>query len=455
MILTAVSLYVALPSVLPLHFGVGKLRVDRDVTIPPIQGTFLGHHFYKEFTLKEGLDIQGGMEVVLRAKMDQIPANDRPTALESAKGVIERRVDLFGISEPLVQTSQVGNEYRLLVDLPGVADPNQALQLVGATAQLEFKLQATDSGAFTNLTSNGTLDASASSVSLFNQFQSTGLTGKQLQRATVQFDPKTGEPVIGLQFNDDGRKIFADVTTKHVGSVLAIFLDDYPVVMPRINTPIVDGQAVMTGGFTVAEAKQLAIQLNAGALPVPIEIIEQRQLGASIGQDAVAKSIRAGLVGIGLVMLFMVLIYGWKGVLADFALIVYGIVTFAVYKVFGVTLTLPGIAGLLLSVGMAVDANILIFERIKEELRLGKPFERAMELGFGRAWESIKDANVTTILTALILINPFDFNFLNTSGLVRGFGITLLIGVIIGLFTGIIVTRTFVRLFLADPGGNV
>lgn len=455
MVLTAIALYIALPPVLSIHFGLGRWRVDRDVVVPPIQGTFLGKKFYKAFVLKEGLDIQGGMEVVLRAKMDDIKQADRATALESAKGVIERRVDLFGISEPVIQTSQNGNEYRLLVDLPGVDDPNQALQLVGATAQLEFKLrQASDSGVFTNLTADGTLDASGSSLSLFNQFQSVGLTGKQLQRATVQFDSKTNEPVIGLQFNDEGRKIFGDVTTKNVGKVLAIFLDDYPVVMPTINSPIVDGQAVMSGGFSTQEAQQLAIQLNAGALPVPIEIIEQRQLGASIGQDAVTKSIQAGVVGIGLVMLFMILNYGWKGVLADFALLVYGVLTIALYKVMGVTLTLPGIAGLLLSIGMAVDANILIFERMKEELRLGKPFERAMELGFGRAWDSIKDANITTILTALILINPFDFSFLNTSGLVRGFGITLLIGVVIGLFTGIVVTRTFVRLFLADPGGE-
>jgi len=221
--------------------------------------------------------------------------------------------------------------------------------------------------------------------------------------------------------------------------------------MPRINTPILDGRAVMTGGFDIEEAKQTAIQLNAGALPVPIEIIEQRQLGASIGQEAVEKSIEAGLIGIGLVMAFMIMLYGWNGLIADLALMIYGILTIAIYKVMGVTLTLPGIAGMLLTIGMAVDANILIFERMKEELRLGKVWKRAMELGFGRAWDSIKDANIATIMTALVLINPLDFNFLNTSGMVRGFGITLLIGVLISLFTGVVVTRTFMRLFLRDP----
>ncbi|MBP9781142.1 SecD/SecF family protein translocase subunit, partial [Candidatus Woesebacteria bacterium] len=188
--------------------------------------------------------------------------------------------------------------------------------------------------------------------------------------------------------------------------------------------------------------------LNAGALPVPISVLEQRTIGASLGQEAVSRSIIAGLIGLGLVLVFMVLLYGWQGVIADMALVVYAVLTLAIYKVGGITLSLPGIAGLLLSIGMAVDANILIFERMKEELRRGKPHAIAMELGFGRAWDSIKDANAATILTALVLINPLSFSFLNSSGLVRGFGLTLLIGVVLGLFTGVLVTRTFVRLFL-------
>jgi protein-export membrane protein SecD len=183
-------------------------------------------------------------------------------------------------------------------------------------------------------------------------------------------------------------------------------------------------------------------------LPVPIEVIEQRTIGASLGRASVAASVRAGVIGIGLVMLFMILYYGMKGFLSSLALLVYAILTVAVYKVIGITVTLPGIAGLLLSIGMAVDANILIFERMKEELRLGKPFDRSLELGFGRAWDSIKDANLATIVTALVLVNPLDFSFLNTSGLVRGFGLTLLIGVLISLFTGVVVTRTLLRLFL-------
>jgi len=217
---------------------------------------------------------------------------------------------------------------------------------------------------------------------------------------------------------------------------------------PNISQPILNGQAVINGGFTLEDAKQLSIQLNAGALPVPIHVLEQRTIGASLGSESVRDSLRAGLIGIAGVMLFMALYYGWKGILADVALCIYALLTVAVYKLFGVTVTVPGLAGLLLSVGMAVDANILIFERMKEELRMGRPFNRAMELGFGRAWDSIKDANLATILTALILINPMNLTFLNTSGMVRGFGVTLLVGVALGLFTGVFVTRTLLRMFL-------
>jgi preprotein translocase subunit SecD len=440
-LLTTVSLYIALPKKISLNFKLFNQQVEQEIEIPPLDVTILGRRIQKDFELKKGLDIQGGIEVVLRADMGEIADEDRETAIESAREVILRRVDLFGINEPTVTTSKTTNEYRLLVDLPGVSDPNQALQLVGTTAQLDFRLQNPELA---------TAEATSSAIAFFNQFEMTELTGKQLKRALVQFDPQTNEPVIALEFDEEGREIFAAITQENVGEVLAIFLDSYPLAMPRINTPILDGRAVMTGGFDLEGAKQTAIQLNAGALPIPIEIIEQRQLGASLGQEAVEKSVRAGLIGIGLVMVFMIMLYGWKGLIADLALIIYGVLTVAIYKVLGVTLTLPGIAGMLLTIGMAVDANILIFERMKEELRLGKAWKRAMELGFGRAWDSIKDANVATIMTALVLINPLDFNFLNTSGMVRGFGLTLLIGVLISLFTGVVVTRTFMRLFLRD-----
>ena len=441
-LLTVVSLYIALPKQIFLNFKFFGRQIEREVDLPPFDVTILGKRIQKDFELKKGLDIQGGMEVVLRADMSEIADEDQDTAIESAREVILRRVDLFGINEPTVTTAKTANEYRLLVDLPGVSDPNQALQLVGTTAQLDFRLQDPELA---------TAEATSSAIAFFNQFEMTGLTGKQLKRALVDFDPQTNEPIISLEFDNEGRQLFATITKENVGKPLAIFLDNYPIVNAKINTPILDGRAAITGGFDLEGAKQTAIQLNAGALPVPIEIIEQRQLGASLGQEAVDKSVQAGLIGIGLVMAFMIMIYGWKGLIADLALTIYGILTVATYKVLGVTLTLPGIAGMLLTIGMAVDANILIFERMKEELRLGKAWKRAMELGFGRAWDSIKDANIATIMTALVLINPLDLGFLNTSGMVRGFGITLLIGVLISLFTGVVVTRTFMRLFLRDP----
>lgn len=436
-----------MPATYPFAFRL----FGRDITFtwqrPTFQVPFGGKTISLDFPLKQGLDIQGGMQVVLGADMSQIPEVDREAALESAREVIARRVDLYGVNEPSIQTSRYGDQYRLVVELAGVTDTSQALALVGKTAQLDFRLEG--EALQTDPTST------ASALAYFDSFKPVGLSGQRLQRAQVEFDPQTNEPTIGLTFDAEGSRIFAEVTTENIGKVLAIFIDEFPVAMPTINTAIPNGQAVMTGGFTLEEAKQLAIQLNAGALPVPIEVLEQRQVGASLGQESVTASVRAGLLGLGLVMVFMILMYGVKGLLADLALIVYAVLTIAIYKILGVTVTVPGIAGLILSIGMAVDSNILIFERMKEELRKGKPFRQAMELGFGRAWNSIKDANTVTIMTALILINPLNFSFLNTSGLVRGFGVTLLIGIAISLFTGIVVSRTLLRLFLAAPKKEV
>jgi len=436
-ILVLVCIYIVVPKEVPSFEIAGR------TIVPPT------------YELKKGLDIQGGMQVVLQANMDEIAEVDREEAINSSQAVIKRRVDLYGISEPLVQTARVGDDYRLIVELPGLDDPDQALELVGKTAQLDFRLQgsppaidleATDSADFAEL----------SALAFLDSFEETQLGGKQLKRAAVDFNQQTNEPVIRLEFDAEGTELFADITSDNVNKVLGIFMDGQPVVLPSITTPILDGQAIMSGGYEIEEAKQLAIQLNAGALPVPITVLEQRQIGASLGEISVQKSIRAGVVGLALVMLFMILYYGLKGVIASVALLIYALITLAVYKVLGVTLTLPGVAGLLLSIGMAVDANILIFERMKEELRVGNPYDRALELGFGRAWDSIKDANLATIMTALVLINPMDFSFLSSSGLVRGFGITLLIGVLISLFTGVFVTRTLMRVFLpllARSGG--
>jgi preprotein translocase subunit SecD len=439
-ILTLVAGFIAIPDQVPIRFSYKDYLVDRDFVKPQINFNFFGKQIYPQWELKKGLDIQGGMQVVLQADMSEIDEVDRVIAIESAREIILRRVDLFGINEPVVQTSINGDDYRIIVELAGVSDSTQALGLVGQTAQLDFRLQ--------NQEKANDPEATQSALYFFGSFEETGLTGKQLKRSSVQFDHQTSEPIISLEFDSEGTKLFADITKEHEGEVLAIFLDGFPVTTPVIQTPILNGIAQLSGGFDLESAKQLNIQLSAGALPVPIQVLEQRTIGASLGQESVEASVRAGVVGILLVMLFMTLYYGTRGILASLALVVYAILTFAVYKIMGVTVTLPGVAGLLLSVGMAVDANILIFERMKEELRAGKPFDHALELGFGRSWDSIKDANLATIMTSLVLINPLNLNFLNTSGLVRGFGITLLIGVLISLFTGVVVTRNFLRLFL-------
>lgn len=394
-----------------------------------------GRHLQVSTPLKRGLDIEGGMQITLALDMTGINSLDQATAADSAREVILRRVDMYGIAEPVVQTVRSGSEYRLLVELPGVTDPSEAAALVGQTAQLEFAL----------------LDTTTPTASETGYLIPTGLSGAQLKRALVQFNPQTNVPEVGIEFDEVGSALFSKITEENVGKQLAILLDGYPVMAPMINEPIYGGMAAISGGFTADQAKQLSVQLSAGALPVPISVLEQQTIGASLGEQAVRQSVFAGIVGISLVIICMVAIYGWSGVIAGFALLLFALYTVAVYKLVGVVLTLPGIAGLILTIGMAVDANILIFERMKEELRLGKPFTVAMELGFGKAWDSIKDANIITILTAVVLINPFNFSFLNTSGLVRGFGLTLLVGVLLGLFTGVVVTRTLMRLFLQAP----
>lgn len=408
---------------------------------PKIDFYFLGKHIYKDYQLRKGLDIQGGMQVILEAEMHEIPEEDRLVALEAAREVIAKRVDLYGISESSIQTSKANEQNRLIVELPGVSDPAEALELVGRTALLEFKLQR-------ELSAQETIEATMSPQIWLDSFVDTGLTGKQLRKSQAQLDPQTSKPIISLEMNDEGRELFADITKQNVNEVLAIFVDGMPIMTPVISTPILDGKAVINGDFSVEEAKNLAIQLNAGALPVNIKVLEQKTIGASLGDESIQKSVKAGLIGLALVLVFMILYYGWLGFVASISLIIYAILTIALYKVFGVVLTLPGIAGLILTIGMAVDANILIFERMKEELRVGHPYARAMELGFGHAWDSIKDANLASIFTALVLINPLNFSFLNTSGMVKGFGLTFLIGTLLSLFTGVVVSRLLLRAFL-------
>jgi len=271
------------------------------------------------------------------------------------------------------------------------------------------------------------------------EWKLTELTGKNLKRATVQFDPNDNSPEVGLEFDDEGAQMFEEITGRNVGKPVAIFLDSYPISIPTVNEKITGGKAVISGNFNIQEAKLLAQRLNAGALPVPINLVNQQTVGASLGQKSVKDSLQAGIIGLILVAIFMIIFYRLPGVLAVLALTVYGLLVLAVFKLWPVTLSLAGIAGFILSIGMAVDANVLIFERLKEELRLGKPISNAIEEGFLRAWPSIRDGNFSTLITCFILVQF-------STSVVKGFAITLGLGVIISMFSAIVITRNFLRL---------
>ncbi|MBI5356773.1 protein translocase subunit SecD [Candidatus Collierbacteria bacterium] len=436
-VISILSLYISLPRKIPVNLEIGKWRIEKTFSLPGIEWQLGPLSFRRDLEIKQGLDLKGGTQIVLEAQVQDLPEVEKTVALESAKTVIARRIDLYGISESVVQTAKNNQSYRLIVELPGVTDADEAKSLIGQTAKLEFWEMPQTAGP----------ESSPSQAQLQPQPQPTNLTGKDLQKASVEFDRQTGQPVVSLVFTDEGREKFAEITKRNVGQRVGIYLDGAPLTVPVVQVPITDGRAIISGNMGIKEAKQLAISLNAGALPVGMTVVKETNIGATLGKESIAASVRAGLAGLLAVAAFMIIVYRKLGILADVALIIYGLITLTIYKLFPITLTLPGIAGFLLSIGMATDANILIFERLKEESARGLPLRAAVELGFGRAWDSIKDANVTTLLVAFILYNPFEWQFLNTSGMVRGFALTLTIGILISLFTGIVVSRTLIRTF--------
>lgn len=604
----------------------------------------------KEIPFRQGLDLQGGTQLIYRADVERIAAGDRVSALNGARDVIERRVNYFGVSEPLVQINQgADGEYRILVELAGIKDVNEAIQKIGETPLLEFKeqndapraltdeqkndlekfnaeakkkaesvlgkllsnadfaalakaysedassrekggdlgwitarshpqvaaaisamrvgqssrdLRQTDrgfelykledkriksdkeikashllvcyqeatncssnlskdeawkkitelksqinAGNFTDLVKKHSTEPGATNsggdlgwfgkgemVESFEQavlsltkgqisepvesefgyhliykedertveeykagyiliktqsiddilgpdseWKNTELSGKNLKRASIQFNPNDGSPEVGLEFDADGSRFFEQITDRNIGKPIAIFLDSYMISAPRVNEKITGGQAVISGKFTVQEAKELAERLNAGALPVPIELINQQTIGASLGQASVAKSLRAGLFGLLMVVVFMIMMYRLPGILAAVSLLIYGLIILAIFKLWPVTITLSGIAGFIMSIGVALDANVLIFERLREELRNGRALSNAIEEGFNRAWTSIRDGNFTTIITCLVLI-------IFSSSMIKGFAITLFLGVLVSMFTAIVVTRNLLKL---------
>lgn len=399
----------------------------------------------RDLSFKKGLDLEGGTTIVLRANMKDIPQKQRENALNSAQSVIERRVNFFGVSEPVVQTSKVGEDYRILVEIPGVTDVNEAVSLIGKTAKLTFweenPQKASGSAAPKTASASG-LPVGLTQI-LGEKPIKTNLTGGDLQQAAVSFDQNTAKPQVELTFTSDGAKKFGDITKRNVGKIVAIALDDQVVEAPRVNEPIYGGNAVITGDFTTQTAKTLQIQLNAGALPVSLSVLSQNAIGASLGESSLQKSLIAGFLGFLVIVIFMTVLYGRLGVIASAALIIYTLIILSLFRLIPVTLTLAGIAGFILSIGIAVDANILIFERMKEEIRRGRTLAMAIDLGFSRAWPSIRDSNVASLITSAIL-------YYFGSGIVRGFAFTLALGVLVSMFSAIFVSRTLLQVFYKE-----
>ena len=434
----------------------------------------------KDIPFVLGLDLQGGTQLTYEADVKNIPEADRASSLEGVRDVIERRVNSTGVAEPVVQVNRsMSGDYRVIVELAGIKNVNEAIKMIGETPLLEFKE-----------TSNVVpVSGTSTDVTVEQSWVNTELTGKNLKSATLSFDPNDGTPQVSLNFDEEGAKMFAAVTERNINKPVAIVLDGYTISAPTVNERIPDGKAVISGRFTVTEAKLLVQRLNTGALPVPITLIGQQTVEASLGQQSIDNSFKAGLIGFLLVALFMILYYRLPGLISVVCLAIYVTAVLAIFKIMpwwmtwvflltlfalfisvfrelkifdgilsagmfivvfiflgyyahtSVTLTLAGITGFILSIGMAVDANILIFERMKEELNAGKPLDIALDEGFKRAWPSIRDGNTTTILACFVLMS---FG----TGLVKGFGATLFLGVAISMLSSIVITSSLMRVFV-------
>lgn len=413
--------------------------------INPFNDTVL---FTRNTETKLGLDLRGGLQTLLEA---DVPAERviKSEDMEAARSILENRANALGVSEVVMQTA---GDRRIVAEFPGVTNPEEVIASLKQTALLEFvdmgttpvpegSTIETDFASGSTATPATPTDPNAPPVTVYH----TVMTGTQLSSATVGQDSGTGEVLISFALKSEGAKIFGEYTTNNVGKYLAIVLDKKVLSVPVIQQPITDGQGQISGSFTLESANTLAVQLRSGALPIPIKIVESRTVGATLGEESVRKSVTAGAIGLGVVILFMLAYYRLPGFVADLALISYALFTLALFKLIPVVLTLPGIAGFILSIGMAVDANILIFERLKEELRNGRTIGQAIDLGWKRAWPSIRDSNTSTLITCLIL---YAFGSSFGASIVKGFSVTLALGVGVSLFTAIIVTRTFLHLVL-------
>jgi len=404
----------------------GALVVD----VPPL-ARFLG--LQKQFKVRQGLDLQGGIQLTYKTDLSKVPKGGEGDAASGVVAVIRRRIDALGVAEPVIQ--KTADNSRVIVELPGITDVQKAIDLIGETAMLEFREGVPGKS----------LDADEKTIKSdkYEDWGDIGLTGAFLKKADVQLDQSGGkltpEPTVAIEFNSEGAKIFSEATKRNLHKPLAIFLDKQLISAPTVRDQIKDGSGIISGGFNLEEARKLAIQLKAGALPIPVKLISQNDIGATLGKESVVSSVVAGILGLLLVMLFMIIYYRMLGVVAAVALAIYAAVTLAIFIAIPVTLTLAGVAGFLLSIGMAVDANILIFERTREEIRAGRSLLAAIDAGFYRAWSSIRDSNISSLITALVL-------YYFGSGLIRGFAVTLAIGIIVSMFTAITVTHTFLRL---------
>ncbi len=391
-----------------------------------------------EKPFKLGLDLQGGSHLIYQADLSGIEKEDYNFAMGGLRDVIERRVNLFGVTEPVVQTEIAGENYRLIIELAGIKNVSEAIQMIGQTPYLEFREPRPD---YEEFVEENREKLETGEIKFEDLFQPSSLTGRYLEEAKIDFDPTTYEPSVSLQFDDEGAKIFEELTEKHVDKPLAVYIDGILISAPTIREKISGGKAQITGRFTVQEARELARNLNAGALPVPIKLISQQTIGPTLGAISLQKSLKAGTIGFLAVFLFMIIFYRLPGFLASISLIIYVVLILALFKMIPVTLTLAGIAGFILSIGMAIDANVLIFSRMREERKEGKNFERIIEDGFNRAWPSIRDGNFTTLIVAFIL---FSFG----TSFVKGFAFTLGLGILLSLFSAIFITRNLLRCFI-------
>ncbi len=413
---------------------------------PKLSGTARTGFLNRPFRL--GLDLSGGTQLVYRADTSTLPNSDVTPAMESLREIIERRVNGFGVSEAVVRTQSAnftnGNEQRLTVELPGITDVKKAVELIGQTPTLEFKVErarASDEPIPVTVNPDGSVNLGDV---LNQQYAPSGLDGRYLKRADVTFDQTTGRPTVAISWNDEGSKLFEEITRANVGKTIAIFLDDNLISAPVVNEAITGGQAVISGNFNTKEARDLARRLNSGALPVPIELISTSNIGATLGSAATAAGVKAGIIGFLAIAICMILWYRLPGVIAVLNLAIYTIIMLTIFKLWPVTLTAAGIAGFIISLGIAVDANVLVFERMKEEIAHGGTIRDGLSAGFSKAWNSVRDSNVSSLITAFIL-------YAVGTTLIKSFALTFFLGTLISLMVAYLISKSF---FKAMPLGR-